>query len=484
MRSSAPDEAARQSRIERDTLGEVAVPLNALYGAQTQRARENFPISGVTMPRSLIAALLQLKAAAARANGQLGELEPGIADAIEAAANALAQTDFMPHFPLDVFQTGSATSTHMNVNEVLARLADAHLQAGASARVDPNDHVNRGQSSNDVIPSAIHVAGAIVLATALRPALVHLAQVIRARAVELGPIVKTGRTHLMDALPVTFGQVLGGWAAQVEQRIADLDAHTPALLRLALGGTAVGTGVNAHPRFAPLCCEALQASTGLAFEPAADRFAAIGSQDTAVALSGSLKAAAVTLSKIANDLRWMNSGPVAGLGEIRLPALQPGSSIMPAKVNPVMPEAVAMVCAQVIGNDAAITIAGQSGNFELNTMLPLIARNLLDNLQWLANAARLLADRAIAGFEVNVERLERDLSRNPILATALNPLIGYARAAGIAKQAAREDRPVLDVALEHCDLDRARLQTLLDPRRMAVNDPPETGPADPGSNRA
>ncbi len=498
MTSSEPSPAAGRVRIERDTLGEVAVPADALYGAQTQRAVENFPISGVRMPRSLIAALLRIKAAAAIANGALGELDAPRAKAIERAAGSLLATDFIVHFPVDVFQTGSATSTNMNANEVLARLAQASLaqsaklaQSAQSAQsvpaaaaapgseppvadprdaeplvVDPNDHVNRGQSSNDVIPSAIHVAAAGVLANELRPALVHLAATIRGRDADIGAVVKTGRTHLMDALPVRFGQVLGGWATQIEQRIDELDAHAPALSRLALGGTAVGTGVNAHPRFAASCCDALRGLTGLAFEPARDRFAAIGAQDTAVALSGALKAVAIAMTKIANDLRWMNSGPIAGLGEIRLPALQPGSSIMPAKVNPVVPEAVAMVGAQVIGHDVAIAIAGQAGNFELNTMLPLIASNLLDGMQWLANAARLLADSAIAGFEVDADRLEADLARNPILATALNPYIGYASAAAIAKEAARDGRTVLEVAIERCDLDRAQLAALLDPRRM------------------
>ncbi|MGE0313949.1 MAG: class II fumarate hydratase [Lautropia sp.] len=506
MRSSHPPAAARRTRIERDTLGEVEVPADALYGAQTQRAIDNFPISGVPLPRSLIAALLRIKAAAAIANRTLGELDAVRATAIERAVGSLLATDFTVHFPVDVFQTGSATSTNMNANEVLARLAQASLAGGANAGgagdggaqgggaqdggaqdggaqhggaqhggagdgetacvVDPNDHVNRGQSSNDVMPSAIHVAAAGVLADELRPALVHLAATIRGRNADIGAIVKTGRTHLMDALPVRFGQVLGGWASQIEQRIADLDAHAPALARLALGGTAVGTGVNAHPRFAASCCEALQDLTGLRFEPAADRFAAIGAQDTAVALSGALKALAIAMTKIANDLRWMNSGPIAGLGEIRLPALQPGSSIMPAKVNPVVPEAVAMVGAQVVGNDAAIAIAGQAGSFELNTMLPLVARNLLDSMQWQARAARLLADRAIAGFEVDAARLEAQLARNPILATALNPSIGYAKAAEIAKEAARDGRSVLEVALARCDLDRAQLEALLDPRRM------------------
>jgi fumarate hydratase class II len=451
-----------KTRIERDSLGEIEVPADALYGAQTRRAIDNFPIGGGPLPRRFIATLIAVKQAAARANLVLGELDATRAKAIDAAAAELLAGDFMPHFPIDRFQTGSATSTNMNANEVLARMA-----ASASGEtVDGNDHVNRGQSSNDVIPSTIHASAAVALAADLQPALAHLAQTLRDKAAAVGAHVKTGRTHLMDALPVTFGQVLGGWAAQVEAAAAHLAAVDPALRRLAQGGTAVGTGVNAHPDFADRFCRELSSITGLAFSPAPDRFAAMGSQDTSVALSGALKVTAVALMKIANDLRWMNSGPIAGLGEIRLPALQPGSSIMPGKVNPVVPEAMAMVCAQVIGHDAAITVAGQSGNFELNVMLPLVASNLLEMIEWLANGARLLADRAIAGFEVDEARLAESLARNPILVTTLNPRIGYARAAAIAKEAYATGRPILDVALERTDLDRAELERLLDPRAM------------------
>ncbi len=451
------------TRIEHDSMGDIAVPAQALYGAQTQRALLNFPLSGQPLPAGFIRALLLVKQAAARANVALGQLPADIGAAIDGAAGTLLASDFMPHFPLDVFQTGSGTSSNMNANEVLATLAGRSLAAGA---ISPNDHVNCSQSSNDAVPSAIHIGAALALQQALLPALHHLAQATRLKAGSVGHHVKTGRTHLMDAMPVRLGQVLGGWAALVEAQAAALEALLPRVCALAQGGTAVGTGVNAPPGFAAAFCEQLSALTGLAFTPAPDHFAAMGSQDTALALSGALKGVAVSLMKIANDLRWMNSGPLAGLAEIELEALQPGSSIMPGKVNPVIPEAVAMVAAQVIGNDAAITIAAQSGNFELNVMLPLVARNLLESLALLSNAARLLTDRAIAGFKVNAAQLQAALARNPILVTALNPLIGYAKAAEIAKQAYREGRAIVDVAAEQTDIPRERLLELLDPARL------------------
>jgi len=451
------------TRLEHDSLGDIAVPADALYGAQTQRAVENFPISGGRLPTAFIRALVQLKLAAARANVRLGKLDADVGGAIEAACRELLDGDFMPHFPLDVFQTGSGTSSNMNANEVIATLATRRLGRPVSA----NDHVNHGQSSNDVIPSAIHVSAAVVLADQLLPALRHLSAVTRDKALTVHGHVKTGRTHLMDAMPVRLSQTLGGWAAQVDAQVARLEALRADLAQLALGGTAVGTGVNAHPDFARLACEELSGLTRQAFRPGTDYFALMGAQDTAVSVSGQLKSLAASLMKIANDLRWMNSGPLAGLGEIELQALQPGSSIMPGKVNPVIPEATTMVAAQVIGNDAAITIAGQSGNFELNVMLPLVARNLVESLELLARASRLLADKAIAGFTVRDDRLRAALSRNPILVTALNPLIGYARAAEIAKQAYREGRPIIDVADEQTELGRAELERLLDPARLA-----------------
>jgi fumarate hydratase class II len=456
------------TRIERDSMGELAVPHDALYGAQTQRAIDNFPVSGLAMPVRFIDALLLVKLAAARANVAVGVLDAPVGEAIvQACRTLLAQPAArrMVHFPVDVFQTGSGTSTNMNVNEVIATLASRSLGAPVSA----NDHVNCSQSSNDAIPTALHLSAALALHQALLPALARLAAQTRAKALQVHHHVKTGRTHLMDAMPVRMSQVLNGWAQQVESGQAQLQHLLPSLQRLAQGGTAVGTGVNAPAGFAARFAAelgTLDECGGLLFAPAADPFALMGAQDTAVAVSGQLKAVAVALMKIANDLRWMNSGPLAGLGEIELEALQPGSSIMPGKVNPVIPEAAAMVAAQVIGNDAAITVAGQSGNFELNVMLPLIAHNLLGSIGLLANASRLLADKAVASFRVNEDRLQGSLARNPILVTALNPLIGYLKAAEIAKQAYREGRPILDVADEQTDIGRERLAQLLDPATL------------------
>ncbi|MDZ7855861.1 class II fumarate hydratase [Sphaerotilus sp.] len=461
--------ASTASRIERDSMGDMDVPAGALYGAQTQRAVLNFPISGRPMPLAFVRALVSIKAAAAHANGALETIPEPAARAIAAVCGDLlgaTDAELMHHFPVDVFQTGSGTSSNMNANEVVATLASRKL----GSVVNANDHVNASQSSNDVVPSAIHVAAALALHSRLLPALAHLVETTLAKAGATRQHVKTGRTHLMDAMPVRLSQALTGWAAQVQAAMDHLKTVQPALQRLALGGTAVGTGVNADPRFARRCCDALTEITGLPFQPGADRFALMGAQDVAVAASGALKTLAVALTKIANDLRWMNSGPLAGLGEIELQALQPGSSIMPGKVNPVIPEATAMVCAQVIGNDAAITIAGQSGNFELNVMLPLVARNLLESLELLAGVVPLLADKAIATFTVNEARLKEALARNPILVTALNPLIGYTRAADIAKQAYREGRPIVDVAAERTDIPRADLERLLDPARLTGED--------------
>jgi fumarate hydratase class II len=449
-------------RIERDSMGQLQVPSGALWGAQTQRAVENFPISGLRMPRAFIRALGLIKSAAASANAQLGLLERSCAEAIAQAALEVAGGAHDAQFPIDVFQTGSGTSTNMNANEVIAHLATARLGAAVHA----NDHVNMGQSSNDVIPTAIHVSAALLLRESLVPALEHLASVIAAKEREIGTIVKTGRTHLMDAMPLTFAQELSGWRAQVENGIARLAAVAPRLNALAQGGTAVGTGINAHPDFGPAVAAELARATGIAFSASRNYFESLASQDAAVELSGQLKVIAVGFMKIANDLRWMNSGPLAGLGEIALPALQPGSSIMPGKVNPVIPEATAMVAAQVIGNDATITLAGQSGNFQLNVMLPLIAYNLLESVRLLANAARLLADRAIAGFTVNAARLADALERNPILVTALNPVIGYEQSAAIAKQAYAEGRPIRELAAKLTDLSPAQLAELLDPTEL------------------
>ena len=454
---------ASATRIEHDSMGDLEVPAHALYGAQTQRAINNFNISQQTMPSTFIRALLQVKMAAAEANRQLDQLDVEIAAAIQKSAQGLLNSDdLMDHFPIDIFQTGSGTSTNMNANEVLAHLAA--MMCGQE--VNANDHVNAGQSSNDVIPTSIHVATSIGLAHELLPALNHLKQVMNAKAESLKDIVKTGRTHLMDAMPVRMDQTIYAWSNQIQQNIRNLEQLQPVVQSLAQGGTAVGTGINAHPNFAALFCQVLSQQTGLDFTEADNRFSQIASQDTAVAVSGQLKTLAVSLMKIANDLRWMNSGPLAGLGEIELEALQPGSSIMPGKVNPVIPEAVAMVAAQVIGNDTTITVAGQSGNFELNVMLPLIASNLLHSIHLLTQASLVLADKAIATFKVNEARLQEALARNPILVTALNPIIGYAKEAEIAKLAYREQRAIIDVAEEHTDLTRAELTKLLDPDHL------------------
>jgi len=446
-------------RTERDSMGEVLVPENALYGAQTQRAIDNFPVSGLSLPPAFIHALGLIKAAAAQANRDLGLLDAEISAAVVAAANEVAAGDHDDQFPIDVFQTGSGTSTNMNANEVIARIAGRKL----GRPVHPNDHVNVCQSSNDVIPTAIHVSAALEIRRRLLPAIGHLADTTEKRADEFQTLVKTGRTHLMDAMPVTLGQELGGWAAQLRHGAERIESSMPGLLGLALGGTAVGTGINAHEDFAERVIATLAADSGIAFAAADNRFASMGAQDAAVEMSGQLRTLAVSMMKIANDLRWMNSGPLAGLGEIRLPALQPGSSIMPGKVNPVIPEAVTMVSAQVMGNDAAIAIAGQSGNFQLNVMLPLIAHNLLQSIHILSNAAVLLADRAMAGFSVNRERMNEALARNPILVTALNAVIGYERGAAIAKKAYAEGRPILDVAREASGMSEAELRRLLDP---------------------
>ncbi len=451
-------------RIEHDSMGEVRVPTAALWGAQTQRAADNFALSELRMPHALIRALAIIKICAARVNARLGELDAKLADAIEVAAAEIEHGQHAGEFPLDVFQTGSGTSTNMNVNEVIAHLATRSL----GSPVHPNDHVNRGQSSNDVMPTAIHVSAALALRDQLQPAVRALRMQIERRAHELHDVVKTGRTHLMDAMPVTLGQELGAWAAQLQASDERMVEIWPRLCRLAQGGTAVGTGINAHAQFAETFAKEISAYTGIAFESAPNKFAALACQDTAVELSGQLRVLAVSLTKIANDLRWMNSGPLTGLAEISLPALQPGSSIMPGKVNPVIPEAVVMACAQAIGNDTSIMLAGQSGNFQLNVMLPVIAYNLLQNIDLLAHACGHLGEKAIAGFSVNRERLAAPLRLNPILVTALNARIGYERAAAIAKRAYHDQRPIRDVAAEMTDLSIDELDRLLDPRRLTA----------------
>jgi len=454
-------------RIERDSLGEVQVPAWAFYGAQTRRAVENFPISGMRFPRVFIRALGLIKAAAAEVNAELGLLDGEKAQAIVQAAQEVASGQWDDHFPIDIFQTGSGTSTNMNANEVIANRATQILGGDLSSRlVHPNDHVNMGQSSNDVIPATIHVSAFLQVQEELLPALRRLQVTLEGRAAEFEDVVKTGRTHLMDAMPVRLSQEISGWAYQVAQSIERIESCLPRLGRLAIGGTAVGTGINAHPEFGARVAARLAGRTGLPFVESEHHFAAQAAMDTATELSGHVKTTASALMKVANDLRWMNSGPIAGLGEITLPALQPGSSIMPGKINPVICEATMMACAQVMANDLAVTIGNECGNFELNVMLPLITHNLLQSITILGNSARLLADKAVAGFTVNRERIADLLERNPILITALNPVIGYDKAAQIAKRAYAEGRRMKEVAAEMTDLSPEELDRLLDPRRL------------------
>lgn len=449
-------------RTEQDSLGEVLVPATALYGAQTQRAVDNFRISGLRLPERFLTTLAQIKAACARANAELGLLEQEQAEAIVAAVDRLI-TDFQPdHFPVDVFQTGSGTSTNMNMNEVLSTL----VRQQTGLELHPNDHINMSQSSNDVIPTCIHVSALLQLKASLLPALHHLVGVLTRKRSALTQVVKTGRTHLMDAMPIRMDQELSAWQAQIQDCIDRLEGVQPRLAQVAQGGTAVGTGVNAPRTFSRLFCRHLGTRTGLTLQPSGNHFAAQSCQDVAVELSGQLKTCATALMKIANDLRWMGSGPLAGLGEINLPALQPGSSIMPGKVNPVIAEAVMMAAAQVTGNDVSISICGQHGNFQLNTMLPLIAYNLLQSETLIANAAVSLADKAIEGFTVNTDHIEATLARNPILVTALNPVLGYERSATLAKQAWAEQRPIVDVVVEQTELTREEVEQLLDPLRL------------------
>ena len=449
-------------RVEQDGFGELLVPFDAVYGAQTQRAVQNFALSGRGMPPEFLRALALLKACVAQANGQLGHLGRKPAKAIERVALEIAGGAFADQFPVDVFQTGSGTSTNMNMNEVIAGV----VKREHGLAVHPNNDVNNGQSSNDMIPSASLVSAAVALKYGLLPALKALRRSIQRKARQAGATLKTGRTHLMDAMPMTVAQEWSGWAAQLDSAIARLDDSGKRLTALPLGGTAVGTGVNADPKMPALACKALAKHTGIAFKPAGNKFESIAAQDHLVELSGQCNALAVTLMKIANDLRWMNSGPLTGLAELELPALQPGSSIMPGKVNPVIPEAVAMACAQVMGLHTAISIAGQSGNFQLNTMMPLIADNSLQGLNLLAAACTHLAEKAIDGITFNKARMNEALARNPILVTALNPVIGYEAAARIAKRAYAEKRPVIDVAKDMTDLGLAELKALLDPARL------------------
>jgi fumarate hydratase class II len=452
----------KQFRTEKDSMGELQVPIDALYAAQTQRAINNFPVSGLVLPSAFIKTVALIKKNAAKVNMDLGELDEQKGNAIIQAAQQIMDGQHQNQFPVDVFQTGSGTSTNMNVNEVVAHIASEI--AGVS--VGANDHVNMGQSSNDVIPTAIHISSAIECQKNLLPSLTHLAEVIEKKSTSLDGITKTGRTHLMDAMPLTMSQELGAWALQVRNGIDRINATLPRIYKLAQGGTAVGTGINADSTFAEKFAQTVSDETGLPFKPNDSFFESLSAQDATVELSGQMKVIAVSFMKIANDLRWMNIGPLAGLGEIELTALQPGSSIMPGKVNPVIPEATAMVAAQVIGNDATITVAGQSGTFQLNVMLPVIAYNVLQSIEIVGNVAKILADKAIETFSVREENLQEALSRNPILVTALNPIIGYEKAAEVAKSAYKQGRPIIDIAKEMTDLSLEELESLLAPKQL------------------
>jgi fumarate hydratase class II len=456
-----------ETRVERDSMGEVSVPAAAKWGAQTQRAVENFPISGVRLERAQIEALARIKSAVASVKRELGMAEDDLADAIIAAADEVARGDHDDQFPIDVFQTGSGTSSNMNMNEVLATLAAERL----GRPVHPNDDVNHPMSSNDMFPASIHIAATSGVRGDLVPALEHLAGSLEAKAVEFASVVKSGRTHLMDATPVTLGQEFGGYAAQMRLGVERLHASLPRVAELPLGGTAVGTGINSPPGFGARVIAEVAAATGLPLTEARDHFEAQGARDGLVELSGQLRTIAVSLTKIANDLRWMGSGPRAGLGEINLPDLQPGSSIMPGKVNPVIPEATLMACAQVIGNDAAVAWGGAAGNFELNVMLPMIGRNLLESIRLLANVSRLLADTCVDGITANVDRLRAFAESSPAIVTPLNEYLGYEEAATIAKQALAEGKTIREVVIERGHLAEGRLteeqlDTALDVLRM------------------
>ena len=454
-------------RIEHDSMGEVQVPADALWRAQTQRATQNFPISGSTLEHAHIQAIAHVKAAAARANADLDVIDEAMAQAIIGAADEIVAGEHLDHFPVDVFQTGSGTSSNMNMNEVLATLATLSL----GSDVHPNDHVNASQSSNDTFPTSIHVAAVTSTTHDLVPALAHLADALDRKADEFADVVKAGRTHLMDATPVMLGQELSGYAAAVRHGIERLEAALPRVAELPLGGTAVGTGINTPHGFAPRVIEELSNRTGLRFTEARNHFEAQGARDALVELSGAVRTVAVSLTKVCNDLRWMSSGPRTGLAEINLPDLQPGSSIMPGKVNPVLPEATLMVCAQVIGNDVTVTTAGASGSFELNVMMPVMARNLLESVRLLSTSSRLLADRCIDGITANVERMRTYAESSPSVVTPLNRYIGYENAAKVAKTALAEEKTIKQVVLEmgyvdRGDLTEAQLDEALDVARM------------------
>jgi len=458
----------KRFRVEEDSLGKIKVPFNALYGAQTQRAIENFPVSGISFnfpfTNTFISILGVIKDAASRANKNLGLLDSKRAAAISKASKEVTSNKHDSQFPIDIFQTGSGTSTNMNANEVIANLASK----SSGLEVDPNDHVNMSQSSNDVIPTAINMSCHYDLEKKLMPNLDELIKTINFKSKELKGIIKTGRTHLMDAMPIDFGQELSAWEGQLVSAQKELKLITSELLFLPQGGTAIGTGINAHPRFSKEFAKEVGKLMKVKTKPSQNFFQSLSAQDLSVRLSGALRNLAIILMKISNDLRWMNSGPLSGLGEIELKALQPGSSIMPGKVNPVIPEAVAMGCADVIGNDVSVSVAAQSGNFQLNVMLPVIAYNLLKSITILSGSTNILGRKAIRTFKVNQSNIEASLSKNPILVTALNPVIGYAKAAHIAKKAYKEKRPIIEVANEETDLTLAQLRKILDPKKLTL----------------
>lgn len=454
------------TRKESDSMGEVSIPDDALYGPQTQRAVNNFPLSNIRVPSIFIKALGLIKSAAAHVNAELDLLPKDMAKAIEQAADEVVEGNYDSQFPVDIFQSGSGTSTNMNANEVIAHLAANIFKSP----IHPNDHVNIGQSSNDVIPAAIHISCCLLAREELLPALKSLISTIDNKAMELSDVVKTGRTHLMDAMPMTFGQELSGWSSQLKQNLNTIEQSYKKLCALQLGGTAIGTGINTHKKYSKKICQRLSNQTNIDFIPMENYFAGISAQDTVVEFSANLRGTAIILTKICNDLRLMNSGPLAGLCEITLPALQPGSSIMPGKVNPVVPEAILMICAQVMGNDLTIALGGQSGNFQLNTMLPVIAYNILQSIHIISTGSNALATDAIAGFTVNVEYINVQLVRNPILITALNKILGYELGAKIAKKAYDEKRSIKEVAKEFTQISEEELTKLLDPYRLTKGD--------------
>jgi len=457
-------------RVEKDSMGEMKTPANMLYGATTQRAVENFPVSGIRFSREFIRVLALVKASCAEVNKKLGKLDGKLADAIVKASAAIAEGKYDEHFPIDIFQTGSGTSTNMNFNEVAANVANVDLggKVGSKSPIHPNDHVNMGQSSNDIIPTAIHVAAAVEVKERLIPALKKLETTLGQKAKQFASIVKTGRTHLQDATPITLGQEFSGYENQVKKSVERLERALPGVCELAVGGTAVGTGINTDAKFGKLVSESLASKLRLPFVEAENHFEAQASKDACVELSGALKTAAVALTKIANDIRWLSSGPRNGIGEIIIPPVQPGSSIMPGKVNPVIPESLLQVCAQVIGNDAAITAGGAAGNFELNVMMPMIAHNLIQSISILANGVLMFESKCARGIEANLKKIGETVERSLMLATPLAPVVGYDKAAEISKKAFAENKTVREVALATLDLSKEQLSEILDPSKMVI----------------